>query len=287
MTVMHLANPNQRRLVGHILDCQKYGLSAVQAGVHADRPGAVIVGTAPSFMEESSLRKVRKLQRKGFIVFAIKAAVEILPKHGIAVDYSVNMDPGAEEVGKTPLDWSVTYLLALSCHPALFAHVVGGGCRAQVYASACGIDSEEDIYQAAHGLAQGSTMCGGFTVTNRALALAKFMGLREVWIAGAQFGWRESQSYYAPGIAATPGNKGPEWCDQGKIDGTPWHTKLDLMASAVTIARQMRDGTVHIIGDSLAASLARQDRQDPTFLDRVVTKALAGGASVPLEAQFH
>jgi len=283
MTVMHLANPYQGDLVGHILDCQKYGLPLVQQDVHADRPGAVVVGTAPSMMEEASMRKVRKLARKGYVVFAIKAAIEILPKHGIQPDYSVNMDPGAEEVGKTPLDPAVTYLLAASCHPALFRHVVTGGCKTELYASACGVEAEEDIYRCVHGIT--ATMQGGFTVTNRALALAKYMGLREVWIAGAQFGWRESQSYYAPGITATPGNKGPEFSDEGRIDGRPWHTKLDLMGSAVTIARQIRaDGSVKIIGDSLAGSLAKHD---DAFLDRVVTKVFPNGMSRSLESNFH
>lgn len=266
MTVLTLTNPNSNRLADNIRSSAARNLPTVSPQRHANRRGAVVCGTAPSLMKPSNLREIRELVRRKWVVIAVKDAVRLLHSKGIPVDYSVAIDPDARQIEKTHLDPRVTYCLASSCSPAMFDHVINGGCRAEVYHSACGAPDEMELYRNLHG--HDDVMCGGFTVINRAASLALYMGVPRIAIAGAEFGWREGSEYYAAGCVGRPSNENSVlFCDDGKIDGRPWFTRLDLMGSAVDIARRVKTGKVKIIGDSLAASLSRFTEAD---LDRVV-----------------
>ena len=56
--------------------------------------------------------------------------------------------------------------------------------------------------------------------------------------------------------------------DDGRLDGKPWHTRPDLLASAVDVARKVKGGGVRVLGDSIAASLSLRDEE---YLDWVCT----------------
>ena len=104
-------------------------------------------------------------------------------------------------------------------------------------------------------------MCGGFTVANRALALAAYMGLPKLVMAGCDFGWRGEQSdgdarYYADFVKSKPIDQ-VFMSDHGKVDGRPWMSRPDMVASAQDIARRIKSGQVEVWGDSLAVSLSK------------------------------
>ena len=51
------------------------------------------------------------------------------------------------------------------------------------------------------------------------------------------------------------------------MDGTPWFTKPDQLASAADVAKKIKAKEVTVIGDSLAAALAKRSTK---FLDDIV-----------------
>jgi hypothetical protein len=129
-------------------------------------------------------------------------------------------------------------------------------------------------------------MIGGFTVCNRALGLAAYMGCKNLELAAVAFGRRERDAtkHYATFVAHPPIDD--VWMsDDGKVDGSPWLTRPDLLASAVTVAWMVKRKEVTVIGDSLANALALKDDE---FLKSIVTigknKAVPKGMGGPV---FH
>lgn len=114
---------------------------------------------------------------------------------------------------------------------------------------------EAAYYQTLFG--SSAIMNGGLTVGNRAVSLAKYMGADHVLCAGLDFGWRDAgnKSGYAS-FARVKEHENSIICDQGRVDGQPWYTRLDLLQSAADLACHVRNGDVEIIGDSLAKSFA-------------------------------
>lgn len=277
MTKMRMTNPEIGRLSRNIEHAATLGLSMVQPGCHNDAPGAVICGTGPTLLEPENLAKIRELADQGYIVFAAKEAVSLLDDAGIKVHYTAAMDPGERQIAKTPIVKGVTYCLASSCSPAMFKHCMKAGVQVLIFHSACGAPREIELY----GKLFGDTTIaeGGYTVINRTYALARIMGIKKnLFIAGAPFGWRTGQSYYAPGVAGKPGNEGPAFTDKGAVDGREWQTRLDLMTSAQDLALRAKAGEVQFIGDSLAASLAKHPEE---FIRGVSSKEVVNAGPPP------
>lgn len=237
--------------------------------------GVVICGTAPSLVSGATLREIKSLQRKGYKVMAVKQAIRILPEYDIGVDYSVAMDPGEKQIRKTPIDWRVKYFVASSCHPVMFDYLQKGGVEINIFHSACGAAThdmaEMDLYAKFYpnDCTYEDVAMGGFTVVNRAVALSEYLGAKRIVIAGAPFGWREGDDYYAPTVTEPASNaSGPTLDDQARVDGKKWFTKADLLPSAASLARKAKANPARFsfIGDSLAASLARKS---DAFLERV------------------
>jgi len=126
---------------------------------------------------------------------------------------------------------------------------------------------ELEMYQRYYNYAD--VMQSGFTVTNRAIALLMYLGFEDVILAGCDFGWRNPNrgSHYASfvQVGAVPG---AYMSDNGMVDGKPWYTRPDQLASAVDIARQIKDGRIKGLGDTLAVALSKKPKD---FLDKVVT----------------
>jgi len=112
-----------------------------------------------------------------------------------------------------------------------------------------------------------AVMCGGFTVTNRALALAKFMGFDEIVMAGTDFGWRKEGGSHYSKLVTVDAQDDNYMTDQGLVDGKPWFTRPDQLASAQDVAKKIKVGEVSVLGDSLAAALSKQTDE---FLDDIV-----------------
>lgn len=128
------------------------------------------------------------------------------------------------------------------------------------------IRSEIDLYGDLFN-GQADVMCGGFTVTNRALALAKYMGFDRIVMAGTDFGWRDEGGSHYSGLVKVPANDESYMTDQGIVDGTPWFTKPDQLASAADVAKKIKANEVTVIGDSLAAALSKRSSE---FLEDIV-----------------
>ena len=299
MTVsIDFRNPESGNLGRHIASAAGRGLPMVEKDCLAAGPGAVICGLGPSLQKPAVLNQVRDYAERGWIIFGLKEALRFLVEKDIQPRFSANMDPTVHEVGRTPVLDGVTYCLASSCHPDLYDHVLGHGGAVKVFHSACGyveakcdpgfmVDLGADQQAVVLGeyalsttegygfspivvarldevavyrrhFANADTMCGGFTVGNRAVALAKYMGIEKIVVAGLDFGWRDGATYYAEFCRATP-LRDVLMHDDGKVDGRPWHTRPDLLASAKDIALRVKAGEVIVLGDSLAASLAKHD----------------------------
>lgn len=282
-TKISFTNPNFAQLGAHLEAAAARGLPMVAPDCHGGAPGAVICALGPSIEHRHVLRAVRGYAGRGYNLFGIKEAITHLRARGLKVAYGVNMDPGAQEVERTPVYRNVVYCLASSCHPRLYDHVLAGGAKPLVYHSACGycrhrlepgfvLDLNEHqkaivqgvfelatddglafspvcvaqvpemaVYKALFG--RGDVMIGGYTVANRALALAQYMGFEDIVLAGADFGWRQKSqdNYYAAFVSARPVDE-TFAVDDGRVDGEPWVTRPDLLASAVDVARKIIAG---------------------------------------------
>ena len=207
------------------------------------------------------------------------------------------------QIGRTPVYDHVTYCIASSCNPGLVQHVLDNGGQVKVFHSACGYSeakveagfafelshaqgcvvlgeyclktddgldfvpvassqkNEIEVYREL--FPSGDVMQGGFTVTNRTLALASYMGFPDIVLAGCDFGWRaehDSDTHYASFVEV--GAVSPSYVtDEGKIDGVPWHTRPDQLISAIDIAKRARRGELTILGDTLPMSLTKCDEE--------------------------
>ncbi len=306
------SNPNITRLGKHIAYAASLNLPMPVEGSHRDSPGALIVAQGPTVQGRGVLGWIRRYANKGYTVFGIKESIAWLEDKGITVHYSVAMDPMEYQVGRTPVYPHVTYCIASSCHPKLFDHVLAGGAKVMVFHSACGwveklfqpglmfslggdqmavvpgqmemkttegnsfspvcmsVRDEVTVYRGAFPSAD--VMIGGFTVGNRALGLAKYMGFENVVMAGMDFGWRDDGTgedgklRYASFVKYA-GLKDLFMNDKGRVDGKPWRTRPDLLASAVDVAKHIKKGQVKVLGDSLANAFAKKDDD---YLDKVV-----------------
>jgi hypothetical protein len=111
-------------------------------------------------------------------------------------------------------------------------------------------------------------MCGGFTVGNRGVALLQHLGFKKIIVAGLDFGWREGQSFYGSAFKAKP-HTDIMMEDEGMlVDGKPWFTRPDMLASAAELARKVRKepGAITVLGDSLVNGLLKHD---DSFIDSI------------------
>jgi hypothetical protein len=127
------------------------------------------------------------------------------------------------------------------------------------------IKGEIDLYLELFSSA--AVMCGGFTVANRALALANYMGFEDIIMAGTDFGWRKKGGSHYGNLVSVELVDPTYMTDGGAIDGVPWFTKPDQLASAVDVARKIKAGEVSVLGDSLAIALSKHEDD---FLSEVV-----------------
>lgn len=104
-------------------------------------------------------------------------------------------------------------------------------------------------------------MTGGFTVTNRALSLVRYMGFEDVVMGATDFGWRKKGGSHYCDLVKVDHRDKEYMTDSCDVDGQEWFTKPDQLASAADIALKIKAGEVEVIGDSLAAALAKRDHQ--------------------------
>jgi len=308
VTKVNFERPPDAPCLGvHLRSCVERGLPFVERDAHTNE-NVIICSTGSSIKDRKVLSTIKKRVSKGWKVFGLKETIPFLREHNIPVHFSCSMDPGGDrQIARTPVDTDVTYCVASSCHPSLFDHLLGNGCKVEVFHSACGhqeakyergillslnqeeisvidgefelktttgnefcpvvpiLSSEVDVYMELFGHAD--VMQGGFTVTNRTLALAKYMGFKKVLMAGTDFGWRDPDGSHYSDLVMVPAYDDNVMNDGGEVDGKMWYTKPDQLASAVDIAKKIKAGEVKVLGDSLAAALAKCG---DAFLEKVV-----------------
>jgi len=225
----------------------------------------IIAGSGPSLQDSAVLDQIRDYQKRGYLLCALKKAIKVLHEHGFTIDYSVNMDPGEhvaceDRIYKAP---GVTYLVASSCDPALFAYLAGEKIR--IFHSACGLPIEALLYKEL--FTDSWISCGGYNVTNRALAAFEYMGIERFVFAGVDGGWRDGEKFYADGTNNRPG---VDMTDEGQVDGNKWNTRPDMLASSVALAvraKQLGERIV-FLGDVMPEKLRHKD---DAFLRKCVT----------------
>ncbi len=123
----------------------------------------------------------------------------------------------------------------------------------------------------------------GLNGVPRAFKLAQWMGYERIVLLGADcamhatstvpdglepgtrayLNWlEENTDFHVDGGSAITNNQSPMIL-QGEIDGRMWTTKADLMVTAVTIARWLRDGEpgLEVVGDVLPVALKDKDEE--------------------------
>jgi len=98
------------------------GLPEVLAQLPAREGVIALVASGPGVKAE--LNTIRKMQRAGTVICAIKGAHDWLIEHGVVPDYALTIDPQeirAKCFRRPRRD--VHYMIASQCHPAMFDHL--------------------------------------------------------------------------------------------------------------------------------------------------------------------
>jgi hypothetical protein len=261
-------NANTVNLLKYACAASELGLPMAKRDQHKGEKGVVIVGMGSSIEDPASKDHIVKRYEEGYKICALKFTIRWLKEQlGVQPHFTAQMDPGRHQIDKTPIDTNVIYYLASTCHPLFYRWLLANKCDVRIFHSACGLANEQHIY---HSLFEESaTTIGGFTVGNRAVGLCDFMGFpHPIEMVGFEFGWRNGQDYYAKDVTDYLPIDNCFMTDHGALDGNEWHTRPDLLASAITVTYQQKAGLVKVIGDSIVNSL--MDKPDE-YLDQICT----------------
>ncbi len=259
---IRFVNPNVGNYDRNIKHAAKLGLPVYQKNMLRREDGTgqpiVLAGAGPSLTTDETIAAVRDwVENRGALLVAVKKAIKVLHDAGFKIDWAASMDPGdhiacPERIFKAP---GTKHLIASSSDPALFEYLKDE--EVWIFHSATGYEHEVALYN--RHFKNGTVMGGGYNVLNRALAAFLYMGCRPVCLVGADGGWREGETFYADGTWNRPG---VDMCDNGMIDGRPWMTRPDMLASAVALARVAKTFSEEdfvIVGDVLPAKLRGRD----------------------------
>lgn len=232
------------------------------------------------------------------------AANEHKVTHGFAIDQTEDM---LTEWATPP---RVGYLVASSIHPKLREHLESKGLRLRWFHNWVGVNKPPVKYQGEtmsyedalyHRLFAHRMPRSGFGLNSvtRAIDIALYMGFATITILGADCALAydepppvgmEPQSYehlrwlrehchlHADGGGAFASHSTMAVLS-GRIDGKHWETKADMMVTAVSLAKKVRQmpNRIRLIGDTLPNAL--KDKDD-AYLDRLPT--LIGWDDQPL-----
>lgn len=251
-------------------ELNKNGVPMIKQGMLPEGSTAIIVGSGPSLRSKETIDGIRAAVKEGAIVFACKAAIKFLYNRGIHIDYGVSMDPGAHiakssKIFKAP---GITHIIATTSDPALYEYLKDE--NVMLFHSATGYKEETSLYKEL--FEQADVMGGGYNVVNRAVSAALYMGAFKIILAGTDCGWREDQEMYVDGPTH---RQGVDMSDNGMVDGTPWITRPDMLASGVALAKlakSLGEERMTILGDVLPAALRKKDdaflKQCASFIDQ-------------------
>lgn len=283
-----LTMPNAAHLLDQVCLNAPWALTVADAGSRAGQR-VVICGAGPSLAEEADRLPAADE------VWACNSALPYLMDRGVPVTHGVTIDHGAAmlEPGEFGRDFPVGYYLASSVHPELVQQCVRRGRAVTFFHSFLGVTPpagwahpdpamgfEEFCYRR---LYQPTVLVGrGLNSGVRAVGLALALGFEEIVVVGndcaarvdspampdpcseAFTAWLESLVLYADGrTASCYGLDGP--IAEAEIDGHRWHTRPDMVISAMHLVELMAayPGRIRLQGTSLPGVLAAQG---PDFL---------------------
>lgn len=255
-------NPNTDNYEGnikHAAKLHKKGMLCIDKTMLKGQD-VIVVGSGPSLKD--ILPEVKSLVEDGAIIMACKQAIKFLHDKGFKVPWACSMDPGAhiacpEKIFKSP---GTRHIIASTSDPELFKYLSKE--KVVLFHSATGYAREVELYDKLFKM--HDCMGGGYNVVNRAVSAAYYMGAKRVYLAGTDCGWREDSTFYVDGVAP---KTGVDMCDNGMVDGTPWHTRPDMLASGVALAKlgKLNGDRLVFLGDTLPSKLVHKDK---AFLDK-------------------
>lgn len=188
-------------------------------------------------------------QVKGFrYVLSCSGAHQFLIDRGIVPTWHIDVDPRKHKMALigTPHQ-QVEYLLASTCHPDYFAWLEAEGCTVKLWHVFDGAD------EALRVLPPGEwALTGGCSVGLRALAIAHFLGFREVDV----FGMDGSEGATGKHAAAHP-NQAPS-ASLVEYGGKTYRTTQAFLEAARQTAHEMddlKDLTARFHGDGLVQAM--------------------------------
>jgi uncharacterized Rossmann fold enzyme len=110
-------------LFGHMDAAVARGYPQVTQALEAKEGRIVLVASAPSV--KGQLELIKKMQADGLPIVAIKGAHDWLIDNGVMPDYALAIDPQEHRIAFHRPWWSVRYMIASQCHPAMFDNLEG------------------------------------------------------------------------------------------------------------------------------------------------------------------
>ena len=249
IAVHALSNTEDATIFENVRINSRRGLSEVApADAHAGH--AVLIGGGPSL--EWSLPEIERRQQDGQTLFALNGTAKFLLDHGIMADYTVILDPRAENARFVEIPVTLGHLLASQCHPAVFERADAQKTWLWHFATP-GIDEHLPQQSPSPPL-----MGGGLTVGLTAMALVFAMGYRKIHLYGYDSSDRDGEAHAYPQAEAAPEKKRVEvWCGSRKfISGIAMYAQAEAFPRwANMLAEAGAVITVH--GDGLLPTVAR------------------------------
>jgi len=245
-------NPNTGNYDRNIRHAASLNLPMIEKNSNVGQ-GVIICGSGPTLHDPHVMKKIRQYVEKGFKIIACKAAIKYLHEQGLKVDFGCSMDPGdhianPDKIYKAP---GTKHIIASSSDPALFEYLKDE--EVLIFHSATGYEKEVALYKT---LFKDSWCAGGgYNVVNRAVSAAMYMGFSPVVLAGTDCGYREDQTFY---VCGDNPRDGVDMNDGGAVDGVPWLTRPDMLASGIALARlskKLGKDEIIFLGDTLPAKL--------------------------------
>jgi uncharacterized Rossmann fold enzyme len=187
-------------------------------------------------------------------VITCSGAHRFLVERGIVPTYHVEVDPRAHKVDLIgPPDPAVEYLIASTCHPAVFDHLEGMNVKLwHVF------DSQEEALRT---LPRGEwALTGGCSVGLRALGIARFLGFVDLHV----FGMDGSEGESGKHAAAHPSQ--PKRHSLCEYDGVTYRTTPAMLEAARSTWHeldQMPGVKATFYGDGLVQHMARNYKPNP------------------------
>lgn len=217
-------------------------------GLLPRRESVAVVCYGPSLND--TWEKIRDFK----YIISCSGAHRFLVERGIRPTHHVEVDPRAHKVTLIgPPDPATEYLIASTCHPAVFDHLEGMSVTLwHVF------DSQEDALRT---LPRGEwALTGGCSVGLRALSIARFLGFADLHV----FGMDGSEGGSGKHAAEHPSQpKNHSLCD---YDGVTYKTTPAMLEAARSTWHeldQMPDVKATFYGEGLVQHMARNYKPNP------------------------